>query len=392
MRKICFITGTRAEYGLLAPIMRLVQADADCRLQVIATNMHLMPQYGNTYLEIEADGFVIDEKVPMERPSDDASGIIASMSVELTGMDAALARLSPDIVVILGDRYEMLVAAIVCLMRRIPVAHIHGGEITEGAVDDAIRHSITKMASLHFTSTEQYRRRVVQLGEVPERVMCVGAPGVENIRQMQLMSRPELEQSLGLSLDGPYMVATYHPATLGDRTPQQEIDDFLAALDHQPGVKVIFTLPNSDPGSDPIRRAIEAYCQAHPERSACFTSLGARRYLSLIAGARAVIGNSSSGIIEAPSYHVPTLNIGDRQRGRVRSRSVIDCASDRASIIDGLERVMSASAREIAATAANPYEQPGTAAAIFTALKSADLAALGRKAFHDMVGNECNRD
>lgn len=384
MRRICFITGTRAEYGLLAPIMRLVKADAECRLQVIATNMHLMPEYGNTYLEIEADGFVIDEKVPMQRPSDDASGTIRSMAAELPAMDAALARLQPDIVVILGDRYEMLIAAIVCLMRRIPVAHIHGGEITEGAVDDAIRHSITKMASLHFTSTPEYRRRVIQLGEAPERVMCVGAPGVENIKQLDLMPKAELESSLGISLDRPYVVATYHPATLGDRTSEQEIGDFLAALDRHPEVNVIFTMPNSDPGSDPIRRAIEAYCQAHTDRAACFTSLGLRRYLSLIAVAEAVIGNSSSGIIEAPSFHVPTLNIGDRQRGRARSQSVIDCATDTASIVAGLDQALSARAREIAAQAPNPYEQPGTAAAIFGALKRADLATLGRKGFNDI--------
>ena len=385
MRKICFITGTRAEYGLLAPIMRLVKADPDCRLQVIATNMHLMPEYGCTYREIEADGFEIDEKVPMPRGGDDASATISSMAAELPGMDDALARLQPDIVVMLGDRYEMLVAAIVCLMRRIPIAHIHGGEITEGAVDDAIRHSITKMASLHFTSTEEYRRRVVQLGEDPERVMCVGAPGVENIKSIDLMPIKELEASIGFSLAAPYVVATYHPATLADLAPKQAIDAFLQALDRHREVNVVFTLPNSDPGADAMRAAIEAYCAGRPGRCVCFASLGMRRYLSLISGARAVIGNSSSGIIEAPSFHVPTLNIGDRQRGRARSQSVTDCASDVESISAGLDYVLSAKAREAASRAENPYEKPGTAAAIHASLKSADVAALARKKFHDMA-------
>jgi len=384
MRKICFITGTRAEYGLIAPIMRLVKADPDCMLQVVATNMHLMPQYGNTYLEIEADGFCIDEKVAMTRAGDDANGTVSAMAAELPSMNAALERLQPDIAVMLGDRYEMLIAAIVCMMRRIPIAHIHGGEITEGAVDDAIRHSITKMASLHFTSTEEYRRRVIQLGEDPARVVCVGAPGVENIRSLQLMPKAELEASLGVGLDRPYVVATYHPVTLGDRTSRQEIDDFLNALDSHPEVNVIFTLPNSDPGSDIIRSAIERYCEAWPGRCACFTSLGMRRYLSLMSSAQAVIGNSSSGIIEAPSFHVPTLNIGDRQRGRARSLSVTDCASDTASIVAGLSRVLSPEARIASAKAPNPYEKPGTAAAIFSAIKTADLASLVRKPFHDL--------
>lgn len=384
MRKICFITGTRAEYGLLAPTMRLVKADSGCRLQVIATNMHLLPDYGNTYREIEADGFIIDEKVPMPRGGDDASATISSMAAELPGMDAALARLQPDVAVILGDRYEMLVAAMVCLLRRIPVAHIHGGEITVGAVDDAIRHSITKMASLHFTSTEEYRRRVVQLGESPDRVFWVGAPGVENIKTIALMSLAELGASLGMSFNRPYVVATYHPATLGARTPHQEIDDFLRALDHFPDLSVIFTLPNSDPGSDVIREAIEDYCSLHPQRCRNFVSLGLRRYLSAIARSQAVIGNSSSGIIEAPSFRIPTLNIGERQRGRVRSSSVIDCGTDEASIVAGLRRALSPEARSIAASSANPYEKPGTSEAIFNVLKSAPLSPLSQKAFYDI--------
>ncbi|MCM1223914.1 MAG: UDP-N-acetylglucosamine 2-epimerase [Lachnospiraceae bacterium] len=384
MRKICFVTGTRADYGLLSPIMKRVGDDAECRLQVIATNMHLLPEYGNTYKDIEADGFQIDEKVLMPRNGDGASATIQAMSAELIGMDAALARLSPDIVVVLGDRYEMFIVAVVCLLRRIPLAHIHGGEITEGAVDDALRHSITKMASLHFTATEEYRRRVIQLGENPGRVVWAGAPGVENIKSLVPMKKDELEASLGLKLDSPFVVATYHPATLGRVAPDQEIDAFLKALGHFPQLRVIFTLPNSDPGSDRIRSAIEEYCRNSAGRCACFVSLGMRRYLSLISMSEAVIGNSSSGIIEAPSMHVPTLNIGDRQRGRARGKSVIDCATDESSIVAGLSLALSPQAAEIARAAENPYEKEGASSIIFNVLKSADLAAISRKSFFDL--------
>lgn len=383
MRKICFITGTRAEYGLLSRLMHLVKNSDVCQLQVIATNMHLMPEYGNTYKEIEADGFVIHEKVPMPKPSDDAAGVLSSMAVELEGMNQALCRLAPDMAVILGDRYEMHIAATVCMLQRIPIAHLHGGEISEGAVDDSIRHCITKMSSLHFTSTEEYRRRVIQLGEQPGRVFNVGAIGVENLQQVPLMSKEELEASLGFAFDENTVMCTYHPVTLGNRTPTDEIRDFLEALNVFPHLRVLFTMPNSDQGGDAIKAAIEEYCLKNP-RCKAFTSLGMRRYLSALRYVSAVIGNSSSGILEVPSAHIPTLNIGDRQKGRTRGLSVLDCGSEFSSIVAGLKTVLSPSFRQLAATAANPYEKAGTAQAIFEVVSTCSLDQLKQKSFYNL--------
>ena len=314
MRKICVVTGTRAEYGLLSGLMRLIEESQDCRLQVIATNMHLLPEYGNTYLEIERDGFYIDAKVPMKKSSDDAYGVIDSMSEEMKGMNETLRRLNPDMVVILGDRYEMLVVAIVAMLQRIPIAHLHGGEISEGAVDESIRHSITKMSSLHFTSTEAYGKRVVQLGEQPGQVFYVGSLGVENLKQVPLIGKQNLEDCLDFTFDEYTILVTYHPVTLGNRSPKDEIDDFLLALDAFPYIKVLFTMPNSDQGGDVIRLAIEDYCIQNSDRCSCYCSLGMRRYLSALRYVTAVVGNSSSGLLEVPSAHIPTLNIGERQK------------------------------------------------------------------------------
>lgn len=364
--------------------MRLVADSPDCRLQVIATNMHLLPEYGLTYREIERDGFTIDCKVWMHKPTDDAAGVVDSMSSEMQGINEAFASLQPDLVVILGDRYEMLVAATVAMMLRIPIAHIHGGEITQGAVDDSIRHSITKMASLHFASTEAYRHRIIQLGEDPERVFCVGSPGVENIKEIPLLSRGELERELGLDLSTPPLLCTYHPVTLGHRTADELIADFLSALDCFPEQPVIFTYPNSDQGGDSIARAIKQYCALHPGRCHGFESVGLRRYLSLMHYAAAVAGNSSSGIIESPSAGIPTLNIGDRQKGRAHAVSVVDCADDTASIVNGLRKVLSPEFRAMAAACDNPYDKPGTALAIFDIISTYPLDRLSQKTFYDI--------
>ena len=281
--------------------MRLIEEAPDCQLQVIATNMHLLPEYGNTYREIEQDGFCITARVPMKKPTDDAFGVITSMAEEMNGMNEALHRLSPDMVLILGDRYEMLVVAIVAMLQRIPIAHLHGGEISEGAVDDSIRHSITKMSSLHFTSTEEYRKRVIQLGEQPGRVFYVGSLGVENLKLVPLMSKQDLEDSLNFTLDGNTILVTYHPVTLGNRSPKDEISDLLLALDAFPALKVLFTMPNSDQGGEMIRQAIEDYCSRNSERCRCYSSLGLKRYLSVLRYVAAVAGNSSSGLLEVPS-------------------------------------------------------------------------------------------
>ncbi len=384
MRKICVVTGTRAEYGLLSRLMRLIDESEDCQLQVVATNMHLLPEYGNTYQEIEKDGFRIDAKVLMRKPSDDTYGVIASMSEEMNGMNEALCELCPDMVVILGDRYEMLVVATVAMLQRIPIAHIHGGEISEGAVDDSIRHAITKMSSLHFASTEEYRKRIIQLGEQPERVFYVGAIGVENLKEIPLMSKSELEESLGFKIEGDTILVTYHPATLGDRTPADDIADFLDALHEMSHVRVIFTMPNSDQGGDAIKRAIEEFCENHSDRYKRFASLGMRRYLSVMRYVAAVVGNSSSGLIEVPSAHIPTLNIGDRQKGRTRGVSVVDVESDKASIIAGLREVLSPDFRAFCKVATNPYEKEGTAESIFQVISTYPLEVLGRKSFYNL--------
>ena len=383
-RKICFITGTRAEYGLLSRLMRLVKESDSCELQIIATNMHLMPEYGNTYKEIEADGFTIDEKVAMPKTSDDGYGVVDSMATEMSGMNKALRKLSPDIVVILGDRYEMLVAATVAMMQRIPIAHLYGGEISEGAVDDCIRHCISKLSSLHFTSTEEYRKRVIQLGEHPDKVFYVGAIGVENIKRVPLMTKEEMESSLDYKLDDNTVLCTYHPVTLGNRTPTDEINDFLSALEDFPSLRVLFTMPNSDQGGDAIKEAIEKFCETNNDRCKCFASLGMRRYLSVMQNVVAVIGNSSSGLAEAPSAHIPTLNIGDRQKGRTKGVSIVDCKSDKDSVIEGLKKVLSPEFRTFCKTTTNPYEKEGTADNIFKVISTYPLEKLKQKQFYNL--------
>ena len=383
MRKICFVTGTRAEYGLLSRLMRLVKEDKNLRLQVIATNMHLMPEYGETYKEIEKDGFTIDKKVYMHKPSDDAHGIISSMAEEMQGMNDALSELKPDILVLLGDRYEILVAAQVALIHRVPIAHIHGGEVTEGAFDDAIRHSVTKMASLHFTSCEEYRHRVIQMGEHPSRVFNVGSLGVENIKAVPLMGKEELETSLDFKIEGQTILVTYHPVTLGSNSAK-DIHEFLDALEEFKDLKVIFTMPNSDTGRDAIALAIENYVQKHQGQAKAFTSLGLKRYLSTLQYVKAVVGNSSSGIIEVPSFGIPTLNIGDRQKGRLASKSVVNSGTSKEEVIVGLKYSLSEEMQKAAKNYENPYAKPNTAQLIFQELKVVELTGLNLKTFYDL--------
>lgn len=383
MRKICFVTGTRAEYGLLSRLMRLVKEDKDLQLQVIATNMHLMPEYGETYKEIEKDGFTIDKKVYMHKPFDDAHGIISSMAEEMQGMNDALSELKPDILVLLGDRYEILVAAQVALIHRIPIAHIHGGEVTEGAFDDAIRHSVTKMSSLHFTSCEEYRHRVIQMGEQPSRVFDVGSLGVENIKAVPLMTKDELEASLDFKIDTQTILVTYHPVTLGGDSAK-DIREFLDALDQFKDLKVIFTMPNSDTGRDAIVLAVENYVEKHSNRAKAYTSLGLRRYLSTLQFVKAAVGNSSSGIIEVPSFGIPTLNIGDRQKGRLASKSVVNCGTSKDEVIAGLKFCLSEEMQKAAKTYENPYAKPDTANLIYQELKNVELAGLNLKTFYDL--------
>ena len=388
MRKICFITGTRAEYGLLSRLMKMVQDDNSTQLQIIATNMHLSPKFGNTYQEIENDGFTIDKKIPiLEDGKDDANATLKSMAKALSGFADAYDELKPDMVVVLGDRYEILAAATAALIERIPIAHIHGGEITEGAYDDAIRHSITKMSLLHFASTEEYRQRIIQLGEQPGRVFCVGAIGVENAKQVPLMSKEEIEQSLGFRLNRNTVLATYHPVTNkveDEINVRDEVEGFFAALEERKDLRILFTMPNSDTGGQAIMERIKQFVAQNPERSIAFTSLGMKRYLSVLQYVGAVIGNSSSGLIEVPSFHIPTLNIGERQKGRTAGESVIHCGTSKKEILAGFDTIFSPDIRHIAQQASNPYEKEGTAQYIFEVIKNHPLHNIIQKHFYDL--------
>lgn len=385
MRKICVITGTRAEYGLLSRLMRMIQDDKDTRLQIVVTNMHLSPKFGNTYKEIENDGFNIDYKVPIidEDSVDNAETTVKSMAKALSGFADAYHELKPDMIVLLGDRYELMAAAEAALIMRIPIAHIHGGEVTQGAYDDAIRHSITKMSHLHFTSTEEYKNRVIQLGEQPDRVFNVGSLGVENVKKLPLMEKEEIEAEIGFAINKNTILVTYHPVTLGCRTVRDDIEDFISALEERKNLRIIFTMPNSDTGGQFIVKAIDDFVSRNAARTKAYKSLGVVRYLSVMRQVAAVVGNSSSGLLEAPSFGIPTLNIGDRQRGRVAANSVYDCAPDKNSIIKGLDYILSDKFRKLAYTVRNPYEKENTAEEIFKVISNYPLECLGQKFFYD---------
>jgi GDP/UDP-N,N'-diacetylbacillosamine 2-epimerase (hydrolysing) len=385
-RKICIFTGTRAEYGLLKPLMDSIRQESDLQLQILATGMHLSPEFGTTKTLIEQDGFVIDEQVEMLLSSDSPVGTSKSMGLGLIGYSEALQRLHPDIVVILGDRFESMTMACVCMNHRIPVAHLHGGETTQGAVDEAFRHSITKMSHLHFTSTQEYRKRVIQLGEHPDRVFNVGAIGIENIKNLPLLTKAELNKSIEFDLGDKYFLVTVHPVTLESSTAEEQFKNLLSALDSacSDSAKIIFTKANADTGGRIINQLIDEYVSNNPKRSITFTSMGQLRYLSAMKHCMAVVGNSSSGIVEAPSFNVPTVNIGDRQKGRVRARSVTDCAPSQDAIQKALAKSRSEEFRQSLKDMVNPYEQKNTVEQILHVLKTAGLSNIIKKEFFDI--------
>ncbi|WP_294593221.1 UDP-N-acetylglucosamine 2-epimerase [uncultured Rikenella sp.] len=394
MKKICIVTGTRAEWGLLTRLAGLIAADPELQLQIVATHMHLSARYGETSKEIESDGFAIDYRVPTidETATEDTpQETVMEMSRALSGFARAYDALKPDLIIVLGDRYEILCAVEAALIFRIPVAHLHGGEITEGAFDDAIRHAITKMSHLHFTSTEAYRQRVIQLGEDPATVYNVGAIGVDNIRQIPLWSQAQTEESLGgFPIDRQTLLVTYHPVTLDEQSDaEQQIDALLGALDDtmrtRAGVRVIFTMPNSDTGSGVIAERIRTWCAEASRNKRCvwFTSLGLKRYLSVLQYIGGVVGNSSSGIVEVPSFRIPTIDIGDRQRGRIAAPSVVHCGTTQEEIIEKLSLLLTGG---IPATGFNPYERPDTAIRIYETIKKhlGGQALAVQKHFHDL--------
>lgn len=383
-RKICVVTGTRAEYGLLYWLMKEIQADDALELQVIATGAHLSPEFGLTYKTIENDGFHIDEKVEMLLSGDTPTAITKSMGLGLIGFADAFARLCPDIVVVLGDRYEILAAAEAAMVANIPIAHIHGGEITEGAIDDSIRHAITKMAHLHFVAAPEYRKRVIQLGENSEYVYEVGAVGIDNIVKTPLMSLDELEQSLQFSLGEKFFLVTYHPVTVESARRSDALQNLFDALDAFPAYHILITKSNSDAGGREINRRLDSYAAARKARVFCHASLGQLRYLSAMKHAAAVVGNSSSGLLEAPVLKIPTVNIGARQAGRLRYPSVIDCAEETKIVADALRKAVSEEFRRGWADMAIPHADGKISSRIKNILRDIPLDGLFQKRFQDL--------
>lgn len=381
-RKVAVFTGTRAEYGLLYWLMKDIQSDEELQLQLLVSGMHLSPEFGNTWQQIEQDGFSIDEKIEILLSSDSPVGIAKSMGLGVLGFADALSRLKPDVLVILGDRFEALAAAQTAMILRIPVFHLHGGEITEGAYDDAIRHAITKLSYLHGTSTEEYKNRVVQLGENPARVTNVGAIGLEHLKRSKFMTVEELSTSLDFSLKKPYVLVTYHPVTLGDEPAEASFTALLDALDKFPELQVILTYPNADDGGRKIIPLLEAYAAKSPERVKAIPSLGQVRYLSAVKYASAVVGNSSSGIIEVPAFDVPTVNIGVRQKGRIAAQSVLNCDATTESITAALTSAISRSYIREGEKISNPYGQGNASAKIIEMIKSMNFVP--SKTFYDI--------
>lgn len=382
-RKICVITGTRAEYGLLRWVMQGVQDEPDLTLQTIATGMHLSPEFGLTYREIEQDGFQIDRKVEMLTSSDTPVGIAKSMGLGLIGFADALHELTPDLVLLLGDRFEIFSAAAAALIARIPVAHLHGGEATEGAFDEAMRHSITKMSHLHFVATEAYRQRVIQLGEQPDRVFLVGGLGIDNIKRLKLLDRVALEASLNFKFRQKNLLITFHPATLEAETSTDQMAELLAALAELKDTGLIFTLPNADTGGRALIKMVERFVVQH-DNACAYQSLGQLRYLSCIAHVDGVVGNSSSGLLEVPSFKKGTINIGDRQRGRLKAASVIDCAPERESIIKALGLLYSPEFRSTLETICSPYGDAGASSRIVEIVAKIPLEGIIKKHFFDL--------
>jgi GDP/UDP-N,N'-diacetylbacillosamine 2-epimerase (hydrolysing) len=382
-RKICVVTGTRAEYGLLRWVMQGIKDDAELELQIIVTGMHLSPEFGLTYRAIEADGFDIDRKVEMLTSSDTPVGIAKSMGLGMIGFADALSGLNPDLVIVLGDRFEIFAAVSVAMVSKVPVAHLHGGEATEGAFDESIRHSITKMSHLHFTAAEEYKNRVIQLGEQPSRVFNVGALGIDNITKNSLLSRKEFEKSINFTLNKKNILITFHPVTLEKSTSQEQFKNLLQVVDEYKDTHIIFTKANSDTDGRVINEMIDTYVKNHAYKAVTFTSLGQLRYLSAMQHMDAIVGNSSSGLIEAPSFRTGTINIGDRQRGRLKADSVIDCDNSVEAIHSAFNKLFSTSFQKQLQSVENPYGNGGAAIKIVEIIRLFSVNEILKKRFYD---------
>lgn len=380
-KNICFITSTRADYGLLKTVMELFKNDNKYELQIVATGMHLSQEFGETYTEIENDGFDIRDKIEILLSSDTSIGTAKSMGLAMISFSEAINRLKPDVLVVLGDRYEIFAMCSVAVVMRVPIVHLYGGETTEGAFDEVFRHSITKMSYLHFTSTEEYRKRVIQLGENPKRVFNVGSLGVENVLNYKLLSKKQLEDEINFKLDMPYGLVTYHPVTLENKSSERNTIELLNALDEVKDMKFILTKSNSDNDGRIINKLIDDFANSNKDRIKAFTSMGNIRYLSAMKYSACVIGNSSSGIIEAPSFNVRTINIGDRQKGRIQANSIINVKEDKESIKNGIKKVLLQKQTNVI----NPYKKENTSRIIYENIDKMLCSKINlKKKFYDI--------
>jgi GDP/UDP-N,N'-diacetylbacillosamine 2-epimerase (hydrolysing) len=384
MKKICVVTGSRAEYGLLYWLMKDIIDDKDFELQIVVTGMHLSPQFGNTYQEIEKDGFKINKKVDIQLSSDNEVAISKSMGIGMIGFADAFNDLQSDLIIILGDRFEIFSAAAAALIAKIPVAHIHGGEKTEGSFDDSLRHSITKMSHLHFTAIEEYKNRVIQLGEEPKRVFNVGGLGIDNINKLKLLSKADLENKINFKLGKKNILITFHPATLEKVKSETQFQQLLDSITELKNTKIIFTKSNSDPGGNAINKIIDEYASKN-SNTAVFKSMGQLKYLSALQFVDAVVGNSSSGLLEAPSFNIGTIDIGDRQKGRIKSKSVINCLPIKNNIDNAFKKLYSDDFKKIINISKNPYGDGGASQRIIKIIKTTDLNNILKKPFFDIT-------
>ena len=382
-RKICIVTGSRAEYGLLYWVIKEVEADQDLELQLIATGSHLSSEFGLTYKEIEKD-FKIDKKIDMHLSSDTSEGISKSMGIALTSFSKAYNKLKPDIVVVLGDRYEIFSAVSSAMISRIPIAHLHGGEATEGIIDEAIRHSVTKMSHLHFTAAKEYRKKVIQLGEEPNRVFNVGGAGIESIKRLKLLTKKDFEKSINFKLNIKNILVTYHPVTLEGKTSKKNFQELLDAIDELKDTNIIFTKANSDMDGKVINQMIKQYTKKNFEKSIGVTSLGQLNYLSALQYIDFIIGNSSSGLLEAPSFKTGTINIGDRQNGRLKAESVVDCLPNKKNIKRAIKKIYSNRFQNILKDVKNPYDHGCVSKKITKVLKKVKLDEILKKNFFNI--------
>ena len=382
-RKICIVTGSRADYGLLYWLIKEVETDKNLKLQLIATGMHLSSKFGLTYKEIEKN-FKIDKKINISLSSDTSEGISRSMGIAQTSFSKAYNELKPDIVVVLGDRFEIFSAVSSAMISRIPIAHIHGGEATEGLIDEAIRHCISKMSHIHFTATKEYSKRVIQLGEVPNKVFNVGGAGIENIKRLKFLTKEEFEKSINFKLNTKNILVTFHPVTLEGKTSKKHFQEILNSLDELKDTNIIFTKANSDADGKIINQMIDQYTKKNSDKSIGVASLGQLKYLSALQHIDFIVGNSSSGISEAPSFKIGTINIGDRQNGRIKAESVVDCLSNKKDIKRAIKKIYSTEFKNLLKDVKNPYGDGCASKKIIKVLKTVKLGNILKKTFFDI--------